>query len=243
MTASRSLLLEIARCANLATCRSTPNAPHPCRAIVAERGVRDDHQIPEPWNGSLETAPILFISSNPSISFDEHYPDDSWTDEAVVEFFDSRFGKWMKDGVYGLRKDGSRGRAVQFNSAMRMTAERLLERKPRPGVDYCFTEVVHCKSKKEAGVVAAQSECSHRYLGRILAASGARITVVVGKRARESVAVEVGLSLEIGKLVTMARPHGSSLMIPVPHPGDHAPSRIDRILSAADLDRARAILR
>lgn len=31
-------------------------------------------QVPEPWNGHLATAPILFIGQNPSADHDEDYP-------------------------------------------------------------------------------------------------------------------------------------------------------------------------
>ena len=46
----------------------------------------------DPWNGDLETAAVLFIASNPSISFDEDFPTATWEDERVVAFFADRFG-------------------------------------------------------------------------------------------------------------------------------------------------------
>jgi hypothetical protein len=191
----------------------------------------------------LQLAPLLFVSSNPSISLEEHYPDSAWSDDAIVEFFERRFDHWMKNGVYGLRKDGTRGRAVHFNSAMRKTAERLLERAPRPGTDYCFTEVVHCKSKEEIGVRDAQIECSSRYLSRILALSGARVIVVVGDRAQESFGVAVGVGVSTGRLLTLQHDRGPRFVMGVPHPGRHGISRIDKVLAAEDLERARSLLR
>lgn len=240
---NRSLLLEIARCTVVASCRSESSGSHPCRSIVDVQAGQKEHQLPEPWNGDLGNSPILFVSSNPSICFEEHYPDETWSDDAIVEFFEGRFGHWMKDGVYGLRKDGTRGRSVHFNSAMKKTAERLLERAPRPGVDYCFTEVVHCKSKSEAGVREAQAECSRRYLGRILAASGARVVVVVGSRAHESFGAALGLSLTIGQPVSVSAGTNARLVVAIPHPGSHGTSRIDKVLTPGELERVRSALR
>lgn len=57
-----------------------------------------------------------------------------------------------------------------------------------------LTEVVHCKSRNEAGVAAAAETCAGRYLTRVLAASGARVVVVLGAVARREVRRELGLS-------------------------------------------------
>ncbi len=46
---------------------------------------------PEPWDGFIERAEILFIGSNPSIDFDEIYPTDYWEKEEIYEFYNNRF--------------------------------------------------------------------------------------------------------------------------------------------------------
>jgi hypothetical protein len=74
----------------------------------------------------------LFVSSNPSISEVEDYPTDRWSDDAVVGFFEHRYGRWMADGTKGLSKEGTRGKANPFLSSIKKTAERLLERPPVP---------------------------------------------------------------------------------------------------------------
>lgn len=72
----RKLLWEIADCSELRRCREEPDVAHPCQAISDLQADEpwDRHQRPEPWNGHLETAPILFVSSNPSIDRSEPYP-------------------------------------------------------------------------------------------------------------------------------------------------------------------------
>jgi len=99
---ARQLLQEIANCPEAQVCRAGKD-DHPCSAIVGvQRETRPDmFQRPEPWSGFLDTAPLLFISSNPSLSEDENYPTTSWTADMAPpgsssrrcpesgEFFDS----------------------------------------------------------------------------------------------------------------------------------------------------------
>lgn len=49
-----------------------------------------------------------------------------------------------------------------------------------------MSEIVHCKSHDEIGVGPAVSECSERYLRRLLDASAALVVVVVGRHARRA---------------------------------------------------------
>jgi hypothetical protein len=81
--AANALMLEIARCPLVAECLERGNSAHACSTIVLDqwKGVGDTerrarwrtaHQLPEPWDGHLATARILFVSSNPSISGNVH---------------------------------------------------------------------------------------------------------------------------------------------------------------------------
>jgi hypothetical protein len=93
-----SLLLEIATRPVVQCCLEQPEQSHPCAELVRSQGAVTlaDFQLPEPWSGPIATAPILFVSSNPSISrsdppsdLDEEYPTWSatWPDTSVVDFF------------------------------------------------------------------------------------------------------------------------------------------------------------
>lgn len=79
MDARRELLLEIASCPIVKSCLLERESVHRCAEIVryqwAEVSIEErlafwerEHQVPEPWVGHLEQAPILFLSSNPSLS-------------------------------------------------------------------------------------------------------------------------------------------------------------------------------
>src|SRR4051812_3998926 len=87
-----ALLVEIAGCPNVRRCYASSDPLHPCSKVVADQRVSfDDFHVPEPWSGDIGRAPILFVSWNPSWNPAERFPTPSWTDEAVIEFFISRF--------------------------------------------------------------------------------------------------------------------------------------------------------
>ncbi len=195
------LLQEITRCPLIQEWFASPHSPNSCAKIIAFQHTvhpesLDQHQVPEPWSGNLQRAPVLFLSSNPSIDEQEEYPLWSWPDQWIEDFFVNRFSggrkQWIEDGIRSLRPDGSRVR-VRFWIEVRQRAKELLEKDVHPGSDYALTEVVHCKSRKEAGVLEALPECARRYLQRVVALSQARVIVVLGKTIRATVKCEFGV--------------------------------------------------
>jgi hypothetical protein len=94
------LLLEIARCPIVARCLADQSNTHPCAKIVLSQNPTspDGHQLPEPWCGDLEHAPILFVSSNPSITGDpyDRYPRSGWPDVQIEDYFQNRFSGGSK---------------------------------------------------------------------------------------------------------------------------------------------------
>jgi hypothetical protein len=198
------LLLEIAKCPVVQCCLEQPERSHPCAEIVLSQGAATiaDFQVPEPWSGPIATAPILFISSNPSISrsdppsdLDEEYPTRSsttWPDARLVDSFDRRFGggqeEWTRRGIFYRRKDGtftSGNNWVRFWASAKERASEALGRPAVPGHDYAMTEVVRCKSKRERGVHAAACECPDRYLDRTLSVANAGLLICFGNFARD----------------------------------------------------------
>lgn len=183
----QALLLEIARCENVARSRS-PDTAHPCSRIVATQpGELATMHVPEPWCGRIESAPILFVSSNPGIADEEEFPTRAWADDDIVDYFAQRFSggrkPWIVDGRRRLNRDGSYSKALPYWSNMRERAREILARDPVPGDDYAITEIVHCKSRREAGVSEALDECTRRYLRRVLHVSAARVLVAIGDKA------------------------------------------------------------
>jgi uracil-DNA glycosylase len=187
------LLLEIAHCPVARGCLADPGSPHPCSRIVLSQGTTDpaQHHLPEPWDGALAHAPLLFIGSNPSIDPADLNPTWAWPDDDVLDFYLHRFDgqrrRWVNAARYPLLKDGTyRRRGVSFWAAVRQRAAELLDHEPQPGIDYTMCGVVRCKSVAEFGVREALEECAARYLGRMLEASSAKVIVGLGKFAGDA---------------------------------------------------------
>ena len=78
------LLLAITRCREIERARG--DAGHPCAGIVGLQPP-DQFQVPEPWRGHIDAAPILFVSSNPSIRGREPFPPAGWTDQGIIDYY------------------------------------------------------------------------------------------------------------------------------------------------------------
>lgn len=243
------LLLRVARCPIVADCLAHPHEPHPCREIVLSQGAPSlaTHQVPEPWTGHIATAPILFVSSNPSISMDEEYPSGSWDDSDIIEFFEGRFDgddPRIRGGIYGRGLDGTYPkRGTSFWIAVRARAAELLQCPPTPGEDYVLTEVVHCKSLKEAGVPSALRFCAGRYLGEVIAASGARVIVILGTAARDAFHLTFGSAVEHDPFPVLSAGGQPRSLAFLPHPASRAPAKtLSGCLPVEHLNHLRRLL-
>lgn len=166
----KNLLLEIAKCCEVEKAKS--DSTHPCKKIVCNQesfGITD-FQIPEPWNGHLDTAEILFISSNPSIDPNENYPTAFWKDEDIISFFENRFD------------NTPRNQWSRYWKSIKNCAGWII-----PNI--CFdkiaiTEIVHCKSKCEFGVYDCMNYCAEKWLKEVLSVYTGKYIVLVGKVAQ-----------------------------------------------------------
>lgn len=248
-TPTNDLLLEIAHCTNVLACSENPGQEHPCREVVLTQRSTSvaEHQLPEPWSGHLEQAPILFLASNPSIDQEEEYPLGSWPDELVADFFRNRFGggrkQWTKDERYTLRRHGTHyRRGVQFWASVRNRAGELLDRDAIPGVDYVMSEVVHCKSVAEKGVWAALDECAGRYLRRVVERAAARVIVCLGEVADYAVRREFGLPKSVPACGPVRVRRRDRYFTFLPHPNARKPRTFERCLPPRALRRLRELL-
>ena len=88
----KNLMMSISNCDEIERAKEDSN--HPCHKIVHYQYIEKQgkaFQHPEPWNGNIERAAILFVGSNPSIDFDEEYPTDEWCDNDIYTFHYDRF--------------------------------------------------------------------------------------------------------------------------------------------------------
>ncbi|GEM_PF-6465390 len=191
------LLLRIARCPRFfRILESNDDYLSCCEKVVNSQekqlGIKDisDFQLPEPWNGDIVRAPILVVSSNPSISKEELYPTKDWPDEVIIDFFVNRFKdrgekySWVYNNRV-LNKDGSRGKTVRYWTSIKNRVKELISKEPIPGIDYCITELVHCKSQKQEGVMGAFGFCAELYFNRIVRAGNFKLIMAIGSVVRE----------------------------------------------------------
>ncbi len=251
---ARSLGLEIARCQVIQAVLK--GLPSPCSEVVRFQSRElPDRWLAEPWSGHLERAPILFLGSNPS-SGDPEAPLDSSDltmssdDDTVLHSFDDAFetGPWIgiHEGSHLRAPDGKVGSYVAYWGSCKARASELLGRPAAPGSDYALTEVVHCGSQHEVGVLTAAAECVPRYLNRILSLSPAVVIVVVGAVARDIVRIRVpalaGASHHVGpvpwaglKRHALFLPHPNARRVPkaiAPYLGENSGVILDSLRTA-----------
>ena len=190
--------MEIAHCKNVQACFKDKNID--CKEIVQIQGkhFKETFQLPEPWNGDIRNAPIMFLSSNPGIKPDEVFPTWSkglWPDDRVVDFFTNRFGggekEWKDEDGKSLYNDGKYKGGAKFWGSIKNTVATIRRENKKKitlreaAKHFSSTEIVHCKSKSEKGVKKAKQECTEKYLNRVLNISRAKIVICLGEKVRK----------------------------------------------------------
>ena len=257
-TEERALITKVARCELIG--RADREDAHPCHAVVRSQGGAGeyDRQVPEAWAGSLHGSRLVFLSSNPSISEPgsgqpldsaEDYPRASATDARIIEFLGRRFDQtlpapFVKKGRYLQQNGHYAQRPVNFWTSVQRRAEELLGPSADPSVNYVMTEVVHCKSKNEAGVSQAAETCAKRYLNDILALTSAPIVVVVSKKSHDCLNKALGLGLPEPPYITSKELGGMVRhLVFIWHPaGRKGPKTIAGLHGDDELERLRNLL-
>ena len=132
----RSTFFSIRRCPNVRRCLAGDKS-HPCYEIVSHQGTGapSEFQLPEPWVGRLDLAPILFVASNPSIGDDDHatmVADYETVWESHYLAFGGGSRAYILDGIRTTTRDGSPIKAVRYWASVKArAAERGLLRSLR----------------------------------------------------------------------------------------------------------------
>lgn len=232
--AGHRLLLAVTRCPNLAAART--DGSHACARVVRSQGTAARRQLPEPWSGHLDTAPILFVGSNPSIADDGRFPTSSWSERDTVSYFTRRFdehGGWVNRQEFNT---------VRYWTMVRSHARALLGRDAVPGADFAMTEVVHCKSKSETGVNQALPACARQWLDPVMRESAATVVVLLGRHAEAACADRWGIRPGRGARFGVPVAGRSRSVVVLPHPNAREDRTLLRHVAPAELRRLRASL-
>ena len=134
-----NLIQEITNCTHFCNLSKKESNENCCSKIVDfQKNKKIEIQLPEPFSGDLHNAPILFISSNPSLSREEIYPTESWPKKMIIDFFVNRFENrgentsWVFNNKC-LNKNGRSIKSVKYWASINKRAEEILERKDKMG--------------------------------------------------------------------------------------------------------------
>ena len=186
----KELLVKIARCKELGAAKS--DNTHACYSLVNSQATREFH-IPEPWNGHIDTAEILYISSNPSIDPNEHYPIENWSDTEIIDFFENRFEITPRKNWSRYWKALNKWTGWIFDKSK---SENLLSQYA------CLTEIVHCKSPTDTMLSDyCQKTCFNNHLREILKLFNGKYVVVVGRIARDYIQFHLDEEYLYGKKI------------------------------------------
>ncbi len=194
----------------------------------------------------ISSAPLLYISSNPSISEDEDYPRMDWPEELIQDFFWNRFGggikEWVRDGNQARISDGEYLRSTPYWSEIKNRSGELLGRSVIPGVDYAITEIVHCKSRNNIGVDDAMEECVSKFFHSVLKVSGARVLISVGKKVERSMKVTFNLDQAARIIGPIWIAGQERFVLFFAAPNSNQPRKVDKVLTHSEIARIRSYL-
>ena len=181
---AQKLLLQIARNPEpqeaFDALKKGKDVQSPYKKIVQNQidlGVKKMH-LPEPWNGHISKAKILFISSNPSIGVHEDFPTKDWEDDEIIGFFENRFTESDEGSESTFWKFIAKNTSWIFPEAEGMSTLKILDKY------VAMTEIVHCKSKHETGIKECLA-CEAPFLPKILREFKGSIVIFVGDSAKE----------------------------------------------------------
>jgi hypothetical protein len=235
LTARQTIALKVSRCVNIPTSRT--DKTNPCNQIMTlqQYGI-DAWQVPEPWRGDIENAPLLFVSSNPSIDPLDDCPWNTGSDSEIINYYAST--SIAPQFPYSTFRNGWRSRRpVSFWSCIHARAQELYAmNQVIPGFDYALTEIVHCKSRDEFGVAKAASRCIELHLSNVLGLSRAIVVIALGQFAHEALN-------EHFRGIAIAGSRVSVQVACLPHPNARIPRTATHCLPGDELRSARSALK
>lgn len=225
----QELLRAITYCPEIPKARADAN--HRCHEIVCFQWA-DAFQAPEPWRGHIDTALILFVSSNPGFRKGPAFPPADWATERIAEYYEGEFAKVV----------ASAGNQVPFWSAIHSIAAAIYGHEVVAGKDYALTEIVHCKSTGEKGVNKAQPFCPNKWLDLVMEQSGAKIIVLLGRHARDHCAARWRLNKSERVKFGVPVAGRERAIVILPHPNAREERKVEVLVTPEQLRRLQELL-
>ena len=195
---TKQAIIDIAKCKEIGNGVSDTN--HSCNSLL--NGQVDDSgnqslgnmfHLPEPFNGDIETANILFIAANPNYDSNELYPKDNWLDDDIINFFVNR--KINKSTLY-WREILEISKYIYEQKYKSMATKEIVSRINKlledknlfatlSDLHITLTEVVHCKSHSFSIVsTSACNKCVSNHLNNVLSLFKGKYIIIIGKDAQ-----------------------------------------------------------
>lgn len=182
------LILAIAKCKEITEKNAYKDKNHACnKVVIANKKKLDQFQCPEPFDGKIDKAEYLILSSNPAYDLKEttekekytvenkmkfpciYEKDKSIDDNYIIDFFYNRLSRYKnKTYLTNCMKIAKWVTASDDWAYSELTTKGKDEFKDEYRDKICLAEIVHCKSNKEVGVEEACSKCAEKYLDYIL---------------------------------------------------------------------------
>ena len=169
-------IIKVARCENIDWDAGVGKGA--CEKIVAYQGIspssfKDEYQLPEPFSGEIDKAKYLIIGSNPAYKKEETpFPRYSWNDKDIASFFYDRMSSYSNKGhLTGCKKVIS---WITGYGVGNIKNEEI-----------ALSDIVHCKSNKEAGVSKACSICAEKHLEHVLGLFNGKYIILLGSKIQD----------------------------------------------------------
>ena len=193
------LIIQIAKCEEIENARQDEN--HPCHSMVANAQTdkngriltKEEFHLPEPFNGDIEKADILFVGLNPSFDENECYPKRDWLNKNIEQFFLKRFinkGTSYWKQILAITRTIRENKKLKYNSNILKLLETMDMGKQInvscTDLGICLTEIIHCKSRASKGIHnGCVSKCVEKHLKHVLSLFKGKYVVIRGAKAKE----------------------------------------------------------
>lgn len=203
MATQQQVILDIAKCKEIS--KGINDSKHSCYDILNcqknKNGIHlvgNDYHLPEPFNGNIENAKILFIGANPNYNSNELYPKSNWNDSDIVNYF---LNRKIQKGTPYLREMLDIAKYVykeKYNTNVSQKIIKSIDSVQSNGclsialsdLQISLTEIVHCKSHSFKNVSNLTcNKCVSNHLQNVLSLFKGKYVIMIGDDVKQFTSV------------------------------------------------------